>query len=53
MYFYVQFAKSFSWIPSQVDEQEIDVVFDFLRVAHLTKEGKSEGETVCIDQVLL
>lgn len=53
MYFYVQFARNFSWIPSQVDDEEIDTVFDFLRVAQLTQDGGVKAdETVSIDQVL-
>lgn len=54
MYFYSQFARTFFWAPSEVDEQEIEVVFDMLRVATMTREGQ---ETITekqgyIDEVL-
>lgn len=51
VYWYLSFSKNYSWTPKQIDDQELDMLLDYVVVSHKTSEDNNE-RVVCIDEVM-
>jgi len=50
VYWYLSFSRSYYWTPKQIDEQELDVLLDYVVVSYKTDEDTEQ--VVCIDEVM-